>query len=137
LLDRVQQPIAVLEHDPVELAALVGVELTRLQRLEIEPNRGDRRLQFMGDGVQEGIVLLVPPDLPDQENRVEDHAGDDQQKQDDAQDRQDPHPPVEDNPADIERDGNGDKTDAEDGEEDHLPPAAADHGNRIQKNAEF
>ena len=132
-----QQPIAVLEHDPVELAAPFGVQFARLQCLQVEPNRGHRRLQFVGDGVQEGVLLFIPADLADQKNRVQHHAGDDQQEQDDAQDRQDPHPPVEDDPADVEGDGNGDEADAEDGEEDHLPPAAANHPRRIQKNAEF
>jgi hypothetical protein len=90
------------------------------------------------DGIEEGIVLLVPADLTHQKDGVQHHAGDDQQEEDDAEDREDAHPPVEDNPADVERDGNRDKTDAEDGEEDHLSPAAANHGKRIQEmlNAE-
>jgi hypothetical protein len=48
----VKQPIAVLEHDAIELAALVRVELARLQGLEIEANRRNRRLQLVGYRVQ-------------------------------------------------------------------------------------
>ena len=38
-----------------------------------------------------------------------------------------PRPPVEDDPADVERDGERDEADAEDGEEDDRPAPAADH----------
>ena len=77
LIDRVQQPVAVLEHDAVELAPLVLVELARLQRLQVQADRRDRRLQLVGDGVDEGVVLLVAADLAHQEDRVQDEAGDD------------------------------------------------------------
>ena len=85
-----QQPVAVLEHDAVELAPLVRVELARLQRLEIQPNRRDRRLQLVGDRVDERVVLLVPPDLAHQEDRVQHDAGDDEQEEDDAEDERAP-----------------------------------------------
>ena len=74
LLDRVQQPVAVLEHDPVELAPLGLVELAGLERLQVEPDRRHRRLQLVGDGVDEGVVLLVAADLAHQEDGVEHDA---------------------------------------------------------------
>ena len=40
------------------------------------------------------------------------------------------HPPVEDDPADVERDRDGDEADAEDDEEDDRSAAAGDHGIR-------
>jgi hypothetical protein len=57
--------------------------------------------------------------------------GDDQQEEDHADDGQQPLSPVEHDPADIQRRGDRDEADAEDGEEDHRPPAATHHGERI------
>ena len=90
LVDGVQQPVAVLQHDAVELAPLVVVELAGLQRLQVQPDRGDRRLELVGDGVDEGVVLFVAPDLAHQEDGVEDEPGDDQQEEDDAEDQRGP-----------------------------------------------
>ena len=74
LIDEPHQPIAVLEHDAVELLALVGVEVPALERLEIQPYRREGRFQLVGDRVDERVVLLVPPHLADEEDRVEDEA---------------------------------------------------------------
>jgi hypothetical protein len=131
LLDGVQQPVAVVEHDAVELLPPGVVEVARLQGLEVEPDGSDRRLELVGDRVDERVVLLVAADLADQKDRVQHHAGDDQQEEDHPQHRQQPHPPVQHDPADVEGDGNRHETDAEDGEEDHRPPAASHHGERI------
>ena len=54
LLDGSQQPVAVLEHHPVELLPLRRRSRSRaLQRLEVQADRRDRRLQLVGDGVDE------------------------------------------------------------------------------------
>ena len=63
LVDGVMQPRGVGQHDVVELPPLLLVHLACLQRFEIQPDRRDRRLQLVGDGVDEGVVLLVAPDL--------------------------------------------------------------------------
>ena len=86
LLDGVVQPVGVGQHDVVELPALRVADLARLQRLEIQADRRDRRLQLVRDRVDEAVVLLVPPDLEHQEHRVDDQAGDDQAEEDDAED---------------------------------------------------
>ena len=85
-----EQPVAVLEHDAVELLPLLVVELAALQGLEVQADRRDRRLQLVRDGVDERVVLLVAPDLAHQEDRVEHEPGDDQQEEDDAEDEQQP-----------------------------------------------
>src|SRR3954471_7778252 len=131
LLNRVQQPIAVFEHDAVELFALLRIELARLQRLQIQTDGRHGSFQLVRDRIEKGILLLVPADFTYQENGVQHHSRDDQAEEDDAEDRQHAHPPVQNDPADVERDCNGNETDAEDGEEDHRSPAAPDHGKRI------
>ena len=87
------QPVGVGQHDVVELAALRVADLARLQRLEVQADRRDRRLQLVGDGVDEAVVLLVALDLAHQEHRVDDEAGDDEAEQDHAEDeRRDARP---------------------------------------------
>ena len=88
LFDGAEQPVAVLQHHAVELLALGLVDLTILQRLQVEPHRRDRRLQLVGDGVDERLVLLVAADLAHQEDGVEHDAGDDEGKDEDADDQQ-------------------------------------------------
>ena len=40
----------------------------------------------MGDGVEEGVLALVAADFADEEDGVEDDAGDEERKEDDAED---------------------------------------------------
>src|SRR6476469_7847877 len=127
LLNGVQQPIAVVQHDAGDLAPLVGVQLARLQRLQVQANGSDRRLQLVGDRVQKRILLLVPPDFAHQKDGVQHHPGNDEEEEDEAKNGQHPGLPVEDDPADVEGNRDGDETDAEDGEEDHRTPAPANH----------
>src|SRR3954468_7827602 len=131
LLDRVQQAIAVLEHDPVELAPLDFVDLARLQCLEIEADRSDRRLQFVRHRVDERVVLLVAPDLADQEDGVHDAERDDDEEKDRAEHDQHPLAPVQDQPADIQRDRRRHQADPEHREGYGLPPAARYHRTKI------
>ena len=70
---------------PVELLPLRLVDRPVLQRLQIQLHRRDRRLQLVGDGVDERLVLLVAPDLAHQEDGVEHDAGDDEGKDDEAE----------------------------------------------------
>ena len=134
LLDRLEQSVAVLQHDAVELAPFLLVQLAALQSLQVEPNRRHRSLELVGDGVDEGIVLLVAADFAHQEDGVEHHPGNDRDEQDDAEDEQERSAPVEHDPADVERDGQRHEADAQDGEEDDRPTPAADHANRIMPN---
>ena len=62
----------------------------------------------MGDGVDEGFVLLVAPDLPHEEDGVEDDAGNDEGEDEHAEHEQARPAPADDDPADVERDGAAD-----------------------------
>ena len=77
LLDRCKQTVAILHHGAIELPAFDVVHGPGLQRFQVEANGRDRRLQLVRDGVNEGVVLFVAPDLADQKRGVEDHADND------------------------------------------------------------
>ena len=118
LLDGLLQPLGVGEHHAIELAPLRLAHLARLQRLEVQANRRDRRLQLVRDGVDERVVLIVASDLAHEKHRVDDDAGDDQDEGEDAEhERQDPAA-VDEDPADVERHRRRDEDDAEDDEGD-------------------
>jgi hypothetical protein len=79
------------------------------------------------DGVDEGVVLLVATDFAYEEGCVEDEPRDDQDEEDDAEDKQRHLAPVEQNPADVERQRERDQTDAErEEEDDRLATTTAD-----------
>src|SRR5262249_25608862 len=107
LLYRSQEAVRVIQHQPVEIAALVLIQTASLQRLQVETDGGDRRFQFMSDRVQEAVLLLVSADFPDQKDRVQDQAGDDQAEKDYAQYQRDRVGPVMDNPTDVEIERHG------------------------------
>ena len=67
----------------------------------------------MSDGVKEGILTLIAANLADEEYSVEDHAGDECGEEDDAQDGESEGALVENDPADVEGDGEADGKDAE------------------------
>jgi hypothetical protein len=71
----------------------------------------------MRDGVDERIVLLVAPDLTNQESRIENYAEDQHDKEDDAENQERHFTPVENNPTDIQRHGECDKARAQRDEE--------------------
>ncbi len=118
LLDGVLQAIGILQHDPVKLLALRVADLARLQRLEVEANRGDRRFQLVGDRVEEAVLLFGDAHFTEQEHRVDDEAGDDQGEGRDAKNERRHAPAVDENPPDVQGDGGGDEDDAEDDEDD-------------------
>ena len=97
---------------------LLGVgHVAPFQGFEVQANRGDRRFQFVGHRVDEAVVLLVATDLPHQKTGVDDHPGDDQRKENNAEEQQDAFAPVQDDPADVERDGQRHQANAQDQEE--------------------
>ena len=67
----------------------------------------------MSDGVKKGILTLVAANLADEEDRVEDDAGDECGEEDDAQDREGEGALVKNDPADVEGYGETDGKDAE------------------------
>ena len=127
LLHRALQPCGILEHDPVELFALRVADVARLQRLEVQANRGDRRLELVRDRVEEAVLLFGDAHFADEKHRVDDDARDDQAEGDDAEHERSDAPPVGENPADVEGDGGGDEDDTEDDEDDRRGLASR-HG---------
>ncbi len=59
----------------------------------------------MGDGVEEGVLALVAAEFADEEDGVEHDAGGEDGEDDDAEDEQDEAALVEDDPGDVEGDG--------------------------------
>jgi hypothetical protein len=59
----------------------------------------------MSDCIQEGVLPIVAADLADKEDGIQHDAGDQQQSDRDAEDQRQNLAPVEDDPADIEGDG--------------------------------
>jgi len=55
-----------------------------LQGFEIQPYGWDRRLEFMRNGVDEGVILLIARDLAHQKKRVEHYAAEDNGEQEDT-----------------------------------------------------
>ena len=80
----------------------------------------------MGDGVEETVLLFIPPDFADEKDGVDHQTCDQQSKEDDAQNERDNLTPVEDNPADIERHRESDKADAQHDEKDDRFGSARD-----------
>src|SRR5262249_16734518 len=65
LLDSIHQAVAVLEHQAIELLALGLIELSAFQSLQMQANRGNRSLQFVGNRINEAVVLLVAANFAD------------------------------------------------------------------------
>ena len=128
LLHGGQQPLTVGEHDVVELLPLRLGQFVALQGFQVQADGGDGRLQFMGDGIEKAVMALVSLYFADQENGVQNEAGDQQQEEGDANHQQDEAAPVDDDPADIEGDGNSDQASAEsDGKNDRISASGDAH----------
>src|SRR5271157_1565274 len=95
-----QQALGIEQHQLVELPALRFSHFEPLQGLQVEPDGRDRRLQFMGDRVDEAVVLLVAANFADQKNGIEDEARDDDQEKYAAEKKHQTGAPVQDDPAD-------------------------------------
>ena len=80
LLHRVGEAVGIAQHQPVKLLPLRFRQIASLQRFQMQPDRRHRRLQFMGNRVDKAVMLLVAPDLAQQKNRVDHHAGDDERQ---------------------------------------------------------
>src|SRR5215813_2335547 len=90
-----------------------------LQRLEVQTNRRDRSLQFVGDGIDEAVVLLIAPNFPDEEKSVQDKTSRDSPKKNDSQGNLQAFAPVENNPSKTNCNSNGRKEHAERQEEEN------------------
>ena len=103
LLNGAKEPVSVFQHDPVEFVTSWFVELPAFQSLQIQPNRSDGGLEFVGDRVEEAILLFISVDFANEENGVYDESRNDQSEKDDAEYEWDELSPVEDDPRDVKR----------------------------------
>ena len=113
LFNRGQQTIAVEQHEPVEVLTLGFTDFAPLQSFQIEADGSDWCFQFVGDGVDKAVVLLVTPDLSNQKDGVQYEAGCDSAEEDEAQENLQAFPPVENDPAKTDGGCKGRQTNAE------------------------
>ncbi len=84
------EPVEVLAHRPVELLAPAVGQLPELQGVEVEPERGHRRLQLVGHRAHEVALALVEPHLAHEQEDDEDEPGDEEQEEQAAEEVDDP-----------------------------------------------
>ena len=102
LLHCLGEAVSIAQHQAIKLLLLRFRQVAPLQGLEMQPNRSYGSFQFMGDGVDEAVVLLTAPEFTHQENRIHHHPGNDQREEDDAEKQQHAFPPVEDDPSNVQ-----------------------------------
>jgi hypothetical protein len=85
--------------------------------------------------INKSIVLFVTADLTNQEGRVEHQTKDDDQEKDNSKDKKCNFPPVEEDPADIERNGQSHKAGAKSDKESYRFAASASntHGGILKE----
>src|SRR6266403_2550924 len=103
LFHGVQQALGIEQHQLVELPPLRFSHFESLQSLKVEPDGRDRRLQFVGDRVDETVMLLISANFTDKKNRIENEAGDYGAKENDAEKNFDTLAPVENDPSAADR----------------------------------
>ena len=96
-------------HGSVEVLALGFGDVSALQGFQVEADGGDGGFEFVGDGVDEGILALVAADFANQEDGVENDAGHQQAKQEDAEDEREDAAFVQDDVIDVQIDGDADE----------------------------
>src|SRR6266446_6537532 len=129
LLNRLREPVRVAQHDTIELLPLRLGQFAPLQSFKMKADRCYWSLQFVGDRIDEAVMLLVAPDLPHQEDGVHDHAGDDEREKDQAEEQQNTFAPVENDPSDIEGNRQRHQANAQAEKEDDGSASARDaHG---------
>jgi hypothetical protein len=126
LLDGGEEPVGVGEHDLVELLALGLFDGATLEGLEVEADAGDGGLKLVGDGVEEGVLTLVAADLANEEDCVEDHAGDECAEEDNAQHGEGEVSLVANDPVDVKGDKATNEENAEGDEEGNGSAASSD-----------
>ena len=136
LVHGAHQAIGIVQHQAIEFAALGFIDIATLQGLQIKPDGSDGGLQFVGDGIDEAVMLLVAANFTHQKTGVHDQPGDQQGEEDYAQEKQDSFAPVENDPADIQPDRQQDQANAQHDEKSDSPAAAADGHGRILPRGE-
>src|ERR1700681_963718 len=62
LFDGVEEAVGIKQHQLVEVAPLFLAYFASLQGLQIKPDGGNRSFQFMRDGIDKAVMLLVAAD---------------------------------------------------------------------------
>src|SRR5206468_1199607 len=70
LFHRAHETISIVQHQTVKIAPLIVGERAAFKGLQVKPNGGNRRLQFMCNGVEEAILLLTAADFADKKDGV-------------------------------------------------------------------
>src|ERR1051325_10627026 len=79
--------------------------------------------------IDETVMLLTVPQLPNQKNRIYHHASNNQREEDDAEKQQHPFAPVENDPPHVQRDRQRNQAYAQAKEEDDRSTSARNaHG---------
>jgi hypothetical protein len=129
LLDGSEEAAGVGEHDAVELLALGLGDVAALEGFEIEADGGDGGLEFVGDGVEEGVLALVAADLANEEDGVEHDTGDEQPEENEAEDDERESALVENDPGDVKDQRRAERDYAEGDEEGDGSASSVDvHG---------
>jgi hypothetical protein len=129
LLDGSEQPIGIEQHEAIKVTALTLADLATLQSFEVQTYRCDGRFQFVCDRVDKTVVLFVPLYFSHQEACVDDHAADNRSEEDYSDEKENSFPPVENNPANVQDNGEGNETDSQYKEKGNRFSAAGDeHG---------
>ena len=131
LVHGAHQAIGIVQHQTVELAALGFIDIAVLQGLQVKPDGSDGRFQFVGNGIDEAVMLFVAANLAHQETGVHNQPCDQQGEEDYAQEKQNAFAPVENDPADVQSDRQQHQANAQNDEEGDGPAAAADAHGRI------
>src|ERR1700716_1081324 len=63
LFDGVKKALGIQQHQLVEVAPLFLAYFAPLQGLQIKPDGGNRSFQFMRDGIDKAVMLLVAADF--------------------------------------------------------------------------
>src|ERR1700683_3161044 len=129
LLDCIRQAVGVAQHEAIEFLLLRLGQIAALESFQMQADGGNRRFEFVGNGVDKTILLFVALDLSQQKTRVDNESGDDEREKHDAKKQQHAFAPVENDPAYVECDGKRDQADAQAKKEDDSSAAAGDaHG---------
>src|ERR1700733_4029636 len=126
LLHGCHQAVGVLAHHGEERLLLLGRDIAPAHGVEVETDGGDGRLQLVRHSVDEAVLLLVAAHFAHQKDGVEDESYDQQGEEGDAYDERRDTPPVEDQPAELQGNGDAHQADAERDEEEHRPTAPRD-----------
>ncbi len=109
LLHSSEQSVRIEQHQVVKFAALRLVHFAALQRLEVKANGGDGRLEFMSHCVDKAVVLLIQLDFTHQETCIQDQSENNRCKEENAEKEEHALAPVENDPSDVQRDGQRDQ----------------------------